>query len=131
MKKIIITGATSFLGRNVINGLLKDDCLIYALCRPNSPSVELLPENEKLHIVYGSLADMETVLLADIKKADVFIHFAWDGSGRQGRADEIVQNKNAEYAFKALEIAKQLGCNKFIFPGSQAEYGNNARNRYL
>ena len=66
---IIITGAPSFLGRNVINGLLKDDCLIYALCRPNSPSVELLPENEKLHIVYGSLADMETVLLSDIKKA--------------------------------------------------------------
>jgi nucleoside-diphosphate-sugar epimerase len=123
VKKIIITGATSFLGRNVINGLLKDDCLIYALCRPNSSSVEILPENEKLNIVYGSLADMETVLVADIKKADVFIHFAWDGSGRQGRADEIVQNKNAEYAVKALGIAKKLGCNKFIFPGSQAEYG--------
>ena len=51
MKKIIITGATSFLGRNVINGLLKDDCLIYALCRPNSSSVEILPENEKLNII--------------------------------------------------------------------------------
>lgn len=67
MKKIIITGATSFLGRNVINGLLKDDCLIYALCRPNSSSVEFLPENKKLNIVYGSLADMEAVL-TDIKK---------------------------------------------------------------
>lgn len=123
MKKIIITGATSFLGRNVIGELSKDDYLIYALCRKNSPSLNLLKENKKVHIVYGSLSNMKTVLASQIDTADIFIHFAWDGSGRQGRADENTQRKNAAYAIEALEIANQLGCSKFIFPGSQAEYG--------
>lgn len=123
MKKIVITGATSFLGRSVIKRLLKKEYYIYALCRLNSSSLTYLPKNDKLEIVYGSLSDMDVVLPLHIKKADIFIHFAWDGSGRQGRADKIVQNKNAGYAVKALKIAKQLGCSKFIFPGSQAEYG--------
>ena len=123
MRKIVITGATSFLGRRVIESLLIDDYVIFALCRPNSPSLKLLPNSENFHVIYGSLEDMENVLCANINEADVFIHFAWDGSGRQGRADKTIQNKNSEYALKALGIAKKLGCSKFIFPGSQAEYG--------
>ena len=123
MRKIVITGATSFLGRHVIESLLIDDYVIFALCRPNSPSLKLLPKSENFHIIYGSLKDMENVLCSNINEADVFIHFAWDGSGRQGRADKTIQNKNSEYALKALGIAKKLGCSKFIFPGSQAEYG--------
>ncbi|MDY3888891.1 MAG: NAD(P)-dependent oxidoreductase [Agathobacter sp.] len=124
MKRIVITGATSFLGRSVIEGLIKDGYYIYALCRPDSSSLKLLPQSENLEIIYGTLSDMDIALTSYIiNEADVFIHFAWDGSGRLGRADEAVQNKNAEYAVTALEIAKKLGCTKFIFPGSQAEYG--------
>lgn len=34
-----------------------------------------------------------------------------------------VQQKNAEDSLKALEGARRLGCQRFLFSGSQAEYG--------
>ena len=73
-----------FSGKKCVNGLLKDDCLIYALCRPNSSSVEFLPENKKLNIAYGSLADME-VVLTDIKSQRFYplcMGWLWKEDGR-------------------------------------------------
>ena len=122
MGTIVMTGATSFLGRNVLQKLLEQGNEVYALVRPQSKNLSLLPEHSKLHFIYGS---MENV--ADIKentaRADSFLHFAWDGSGNQGRADHEMQTKNVEYSLKALELAHNLHCKKFIFSGSQAEYG--------
>lgn len=123
MKKIVITGATSFLGRNVINELSKAGYIIYAFCRIDSPSLDLLKNIKNVHIIYGTLSTMITTLPSQITDADAFIHFAWDGSGRQGRANEDVQRKNVIYAIEAIKLAQKLGCSKFIFPGSQAEYG--------
>lgn len=121
MKKIIITGATSFLGRNLIKSLIKGDYIIYALVRKNSLN-PLKIKSKNLKYIYASLDEIETIYNY-ISKADIFIHFAWDGSGSIGRSDEIIQMKNVSYSLKALEIAIKLGCEKFIFPGSQAEYG--------
>ena len=49
---------------------------------------------------------------------DAWIHFAWDGVGSAGRSDTNIQN-----AKKAYLYAKLLGARKFLFAGSQAEYG--------
>lgn len=122
MKTIVITGATSFLGVNTIKELLKDDCIIYALVRPESSNVNRICKNERLKICYGTLGNIADAL-KEVKNADAFIHFAWDGSGDVGRNAEDVQMKNVEYAMNALKIASQLNCSKFVFPGSQAEYG--------
>lgn len=122
MKTVVITGATSFLGRNIIKHLLKRDYIIYALVRESSKDLWRLPNDERIHYIYGSLNDLD-IILKYVKKADCFIHFAWDGSGYAGRASEDVQNMNVLYSQKALRIADTLGCGQFIFPGSQAEYG--------
>ncbi len=122
METIVMTGATSFLGRNVLQKLLEKGNEVYALVRPQSKNLSLLSEHSKLHLIYGSMEN-----IADIKEriaqASSFLHFAWDGSGNQGRADHEIQMRNIEYSLKALELAHDLHCKKFIFSGSQAEYG--------
>lgn len=122
MKTVVMTGATSFLGLNVLKSLLRNQYEVYALVRKSSKSLMKLPSNEKLHLVYGSLDDLY-FLEEQVPFANYFLHFAWDGSGNVGRADASVQTRNVEYAMDALRIASMLGCEKFIFPGSQAEYG--------
>lgn len=122
MKKIVVTGATSFLGRNMTAALLQHGYKVYALVRKNSANLALLPEHPELELVYGSLDDLD-VLETSVNKADMMIHFAWDGSGDAGRAAEEIQNKNAVYSMNALKVAEKLGCTHFFFPGSQAEYG--------
>lgn len=122
MKTVVMTGATSFLGVNVLNNLLANQYEVYALVRKSSKSFSKLPVSENLHLIYGALDDLK-LIEEHVSSADYFLHFAWDGSGNLGRADAAVQSKNVDYAMNALEIANNLGCEKFIFPGSQAEYG--------
>lgn len=122
MKQIVVTGATSFLGSNVIRELLKANCIIYALVRKESPNISQIPQSNKVQFCYGALNNIKEALQT-IKSADVFIHFAWDGSGDKGRGAEDIQMKNVQYAMDALQVAQRLGCRQFIFPGSQAEYG--------
>lgn len=122
MKRVVITGATSFLGRNVVQALLKENYVIHAFVRKNSPNLKYLPVDKRLHLIYGDLAEIEKIK-AEVDCADIFIHFAWDGSGNIGRADPVIQENNISYAMRALAVADSLQCNAFIFPGSQAEYG--------
>lgn len=122
MQKVFITGATSFLGRNVVRHLLSKGYEVYAFVRKESASLNELPENENLHLFFGSLDCIEKVL-TELSEADICLHFAWDGSGNAGRADKQVQDKNVDYSMRALEVAVKLGCKKFVFSGSQAEYG--------
>lgn len=39
MKKIVITGATSFIGVHLIKEWIKSNCEIYAIVRPNSSNI--------------------------------------------------------------------------------------------
>lgn len=54
---------------------------------------------------------------------DAWVHFAWDGVGSAGRSDTNIQIENIQNAKKAYLYAKLLGARKFLFAGSQAEYG--------
>lgn len=55
---------------------------------------------------------------------DAWVHFAWDGVGSAGRSDTNMQIENIQNAKKAYLYAKLLGARKFLFAGSQAEYGS-------
>lgn len=120
MKTLVITGATSFLGRNTLKSLLDRGYNVYAFVR-NDNSISQYSCNN-LHIIIGDLDNVEQIEQA-VDKADVFIHFAWTGAGYYGRADHDQQFKNVDYSMRALQTASMLGCKTFIFSGSQAEYG--------
>ena len=52
----------------------------------------------------------------------VWIHFGWDGAGSGNRTKQAIQQKNVGDSLCALRSAA-LGCRRFLFSGSQAEYG--------
>ena len=51
------------------------------------------------------------------------MHIGWDGAGSDNRTKRDVQQRNVTYALDAVEAAAALGCHRFLFTGSQAEYG--------
>lgn len=63
-------------------------------------------------------ADKETAL-----RADVWIHMGWDGSGSKNRTNGQLQQANIAHGREAVLTASGLGCRRFLFAGSQAEYG--------
>ncbi|EEG73566.1 NAD-dependent epimerase/dehydratase family protein [[Clostridium] hylemonae] len=123
MKKIVVTGATSFIGVHLIQKLLDENCYIYAVIRPNSANKERLPDNSLIEVVELDLNDIGR--LPDIihEVVDVFYHLAWEGVRAASRNDAELQQKNYTAAIEAVKSAVILKSNIFIGSGSQAEYG--------
>ena len=93
------------------------------MCRPGSARISRIPESDKVQIVECSLDEITNLIDMIDGGADVFYHFAWDGTFGNSRNDMRLQNDNVKYALDAVTVAKELGCSKFIGAGSQAEYG--------
>lgn len=129
MKKVLVTGGTGVTGAALIRHLLSMDIEVIALIRPESPRLKYLPEDERLHIVFG---DMEDYLKFEGKlepyfPVDVFFHLAWDGSRivdkLSSRDNMPLQALNIVYTTHAVELCHKIGCRIFLMTGSQAEFG--------
>lgn len=123
MKKVVITGATSFIGVHLIQEWLKkEDCKIYAVIRPNSQNKKRIPPDKRICIIECAMEHYD-MLNQKIESVDYFFHLAWKGARAPYRDDIEMQHNNYECAIKAMEMSESMGCQFFLGTGSQAEYG--------
>ena len=117
----VITGATSFLGLELVGYLLSAGQSVIAVCRPDSKGLASIPEGAKIVLSemhnYGNLHNL-------IVEADIFINLAWGGTGHDGRNLSDIQQDNVSFAITAMLSATKMGCRLFVEAGSQAEYGS-------
>lgn len=124
-KRVVMTGATGFIGRNTAAYLLAQGAEVFALVRPESKQKDQLPAHERLHVVQASAAQaMEAV--PQIGSADLFLHFAWGGVNREEIDSPAVQQENVEASLVCVQAAHALGCPVFMDAGSRVEYGITA-----
>lgn len=124
--KVIVTGATGFIGTALCRELLQNGHEVIAVIRPDSKRKgKLYLEEEQgancriLELSLDNLASLSEM----VEKADVFYHLAWNGAAGAEREDFDIQYTNIGYTAAAVRAATQCGCKKFIGAGSQAEYG--------
>lgn len=120
--RILITGAASFLGRHLVEYFLSKEDEVLALVRENARGADELlghKANNKFKLIVLDMKDIER-LDSDF---DVCIHLAWGGIGKEGRMDENIQRENINAAIKLMRVCKERGAKRFLFAGSQAEYG--------
>ena len=122
MKKIVVTGATSMLGVATIEECLKNDIEVVAIVHRNSKNFYRLPKSAKLQVIEANLDEL-AALTPNFNDADTFYHFAWAATTHQGRDNVDAQEINIRHTLDAVRLAQKCGCTKFIFAGSQAEYG--------
>ena len=121
MKKAIITGCTGCIGVALINELVSNDVEVTAVIRENSTRRDAIPSGVK--IIECSLDNIRELGRFLPHDYDVFYHFAWDGTIGPNRNNFKLQCDNIKYAIDAVNVARELGCTRFIGAGSQAEYG--------
>ena len=136
--RVLITGVTSFLGLYTAKLLLQEGHEVIGAVRPGSRRAQELeargisayPTYRTVHLDLSELPEAELgeehyaeVLGDTAPLIDAWVHFAWDGVGSAGRSDTNIQIENIQNAKKAYLYAKLLGARKFLFAGSQAEYG--------
>ncbi len=129
MKKAIVTGATGYIGSAVVEKLLSENIDVLAIGRREWSKKEQhrCASTQNFKYIKLDMSKISTLpkILHDIcwepGENCVFYHFAWSGANKlvDGTVDE--QMRNVNYSVKAVEVAKELGCSKFVNVGSQEE----------
>lgn len=123
--KIAISGASSFVGTNIIEELIKQyqDADIYALIRPNSPNNKKIAKfGNRINVLEVDMGNIQE-LTNLIDGIDVFYLNAWNGTRGADRLNEEMQKNNYTNSILAINTAIKLGAKTIIGVGSQAEYG--------
>lgn len=119
MKRVVVTGASGFIGQAFARYLLEKGYEVFTVMRP-----PLRLEHEQcapgLRPVGAELADYDR-LAEQIPAADIFYHFAWDGVWGEKAGNYALQLRNVEASCEALMQAVRMGCKKFVFAGSISE----------
>lgn len=122
--KIFLTGASGFVGANLLRELVeRRQHEIAILLRSKESAWRIIDILPKVKVILGDLyriESFETHLAA--LKPDVFIHLAWDGVLGNKRNSPI-QWRNIPATLELVEIASRVGAKHWIGLGSQAEYG--------
>lgn len=119
---IIVTGATGFIGRYFTREALAAGNDVYCLVRDKKKAHEVFAAERMPFLIEMPMEDYSRPI-AEIKRADIFVHFAWSSTLKTLRNNGIAQNRNIEYCLDAVRLAARLGCRLFMGMGSQAEYG--------
>lgn len=123
MKRVVVTGATSFIGVHVIERFAGEGVFVYAITRPHSENRYRLPENRLICPIEMDMDEIEKLPDKIFEPIDGFIHLAWEGTRGPDRNDKKLQERNLAGTIEAMRVAVKLQAPCFIGSGSQAEYG--------
>ncbi len=150
MKKAIVSGATGFIGSSFVQYLVNADIKVLALGRKKIDDVSDERRRKLEQAQYLKLNMNEISLLGEeLSKIDwetgddcVFFNLAWGGENTLSDLNIAAQLRNVAWSVSALEIAKKVGCSRFIQIGTMEEaftqkyleldyHKNNQYNRHV
>lgn len=121
MQNVIITGADGFVGSYTVKHFLAHGKNVLAL--DIAETLRRLENHPNLVYKQCDISNAKALrkVLAD-GNYDTFIHFAWAGSAGEARMDYNLQMRNALNTVACLEVAKEMGCTRFVCAGTIMEY---------
>jgi nucleoside-diphosphate-sugar epimerase len=90
MKKVVITGASGFIGNSLVKLLTARGLTVYGITRNNPLSY-------------------------DVTDIDVFFHFSREGGYGKSFQNIPMQIRSIEHDYKAVELALKIGAKRFVF----------------
>jgi len=116
--KIAVTGATGFIGRQVIMEMERRSISPILMCKP---STEIPLPLSKYFIVSMDLRDPSTNVFDLLDRPDVLIHLAWTGLPNYQSLHHFEEELPAQYRF--LKRLIESGLQNLVVAGTCFEYG--------
>lgn len=115
--KIIITGASGFVGTNLVKHLKKKSHHVTAICDYTCEAGDMAD-----YAYYTGLIGLKN---KDIRswKADAIVHLAANNDTLSNNFDQMMRH-NFTSSKNMFKIARKLRCSHFIYASSMAVYGN-------
>jgi nucleoside-diphosphate-sugar epimerase len=120
--KVLLTGATGFIGSHVARLLVAQGVHVLAVVKPSSERSRIADLVGSLHLIECDLGD-RAILEARLReeRPQVCIHLAWHGwSGPSLTAEDNVSSLAASLVL--LRVLSDVGCRRFVGVGTCFEY---------
>ncbi|MDP4276309.1 MAG: NAD(P)-dependent oxidoreductase [Bacteroidota bacterium] len=120
--RILLTGATGFIGSAIATELIARGFEVYATHRSGSSFDRCQEIRHLLHWINTDNANWKEAV--KLIQPNLLIHAAWGGVGIQGRNDWNIQLQNFYFSKDLFDLAADCHIQQVIALGSQAEYGS-------
>ncbi|HEX2908719.1 MAG TPA: NAD(P)-dependent oxidoreductase [Phototrophicaceae bacterium] len=120
--RVLVTGASGFVGSCVVRCLINAGCEVVALVSPEHPLPRLQAVTGKIQLLSGRLP-LDVTLVKTIKalSPERCIHLAWNAEpGQYLQSPQNVELLNA--SLQLLQALIDAGCQKVLMVGTCAEY---------
>ena len=118
-ERILVTGATGLLGRQVVQELVEHGYAVHAIDQ-RQPEAGVLPY-ENVWFVQANLHDIGEISFA-MRGCSAVIHLGAIPSPYR-HADEVVFHNNTRATFSVMQAASLLGIDRIAFASSESIYG--------
>lgn len=119
--RVLLTGATGFIGSHLAEALLQAGYEVLALRRASSALWRLQTIQQQLAWVDTDQPDWEAQVAG--WQPEILVHSAWLGVSAGQRDDWHSQLSNLDFTLRLLQLVAQGPIRKVVALGSQAEYG--------
>ncbi|RPF42152.1 nucleoside-diphosphate-sugar epimerase [Hydrogenoanaerobacterium saccharovorans] len=120
MKKVIITGASGFIGKALTVKLINQGVFVYAIVRNEKKMEDLSSQN--LKVIRADIKDYKNLSDKICDNIDTFYHLEWVGVSGPNYNDYKEQIDNIKASCDAVSTAMILKCKRFVFVGSSHQY---------
>ncbi|MCC2547922.1 NAD(P)-dependent oxidoreductase [Hymenobacter sp. BT175] len=119
--RVLLTGATGFIGSHIAEALLQAGHEVLALHRTSSDRWRLAGVAGPLTWINSDDANWEQVVVS--LRPEFLVHSAWLGVSASQRDDWESQLTNLSFTLQLLKLVAQGPIRRVVALGSQAEYG--------
>jgi nucleoside-diphosphate-sugar epimerase len=118
--KVLVTGATGFVGRHVIPLLLERGHVVTAIAR-DLMKARTFSWHSRVQLILGDIHHAEGDLLSKISRQDAVLHLAWPGLPHYKELFHFEENLLSDYRF--LKSLVENGIAHLLITGTCLEYG--------
>lgn len=116
--KVAVTGASGFIGRNVLTALLREGVEIFAITRDIKKLANL---DKSINVIELDIADCDSNSYKKMGSPDVLIHLAWEGLPNYKSLHHFETELPRQYKF--LKNLIDNGLTSLFVAGTCFEYG--------
>jgi len=128
---ILVTGGAGFIGSNLDDALLARGCAVRVLDNLSSGKRENLPQDERVELVVGDVADAACVRRA-VQGCQAVVHLAAVASVQASVDDPFgTHQSNLIGTLNLCEAMREAGVKRVLFASSAAVYGNNGEGQAI
>ncbi|TVT85653.1 NAD(P)-dependent oxidoreductase [Pseudomonas sp. H3(2019)] len=118
--KILVSGATGFVGRHLVSALLANGCQVRAVAR-NAEAAQGLPWINAVEFVAADIHAVDLDIAALTDGVDALAHLAWPGLPNYQALFHFEHNLMADYRF--IKGVVEAGVSQVLVTGTCFEYG--------